>query len=109
MPKATSDKIMKTLHTHGAHPNYLAFGAQGYYPGVIFNEENEPEYQFFTLRNIHLCLLISTRFLNYLLNKKPELKKEFPDTTNIYKDLNLKTREIGSRLKASLIKRTQGK
>ena len=36
-------------------------------------------------------------------------KKEFPDTTNIYKDLNLKTREIGSRLKTNLRIHTKSK
>jgi len=108
-PKSTTNKILETLHEHGAHPNYLSFATQVLYPRVIFNIENQPEDEFFTLRNIHLCLLISSRFLKYLINKKPDLKKEFPDTTNIYKDLNLKTREIGSRLKTNLRIHTKSK
>ncbi len=102
MTKALARQINDALSQHGVHANYLAFGTQAYYPGVVFSEENKREYKFFTLRNIHIFLFISNLFLDYLLDTKPFLKDKVPDATAILQGVKVKADEVGTRLKKEL-------
>ena len=108
MPKTTTNTILNVLHEHGAHPNYLAFHTQGYTPGIVFSKENQPEYEFFTLRNIHIALLLSSVLLKYVLNKNPELRNKFPDAVAINNEIVVKTRDIAKRLQPKLRIHTRG-
>jgi hypothetical protein len=101
-PKKTAKKIMDEMGAQGVHPSFWAFLAQAFSPNVAFSEENKREYEFHTLRLIYFCLFISSRFLQYALNKRPALKKEFPEAINIAQDLAIKTNEIGTELEEDL-------
>jgi hypothetical protein len=96
-------QLNDVFNPQGAHANYLACTTQGYFPGIIFSEENKQEYEFYVLRLIYLLLFVANRLLIYILNKNPFLKTDLIDSVNIAQDLLLKVKDIGAILKRNLI------
>lgn len=98
LDKTTGREIKRTLANYGVHANYEAIETQALYEGSIFIEENKATYEFILLRNIYSFLTIALLLLDYLLDSKQVLMKEYPDAVNIARDISRKIPEIAQRL-----------
>ena len=98
LDKTTGREITRTLANYGVHVNYEAIETQALYEGSIFIEENRATYEFILLRNIYSFLTIALLLLDYLLDSKQLIMKEFPDAVNIARDISRKIPEITQKL-----------